>query len=126
MEPRGLLVSSVGLEKPDADAEPRHYLFPFFNTKDAGPMVLEIPPAGCDYWKRRRRVAGGLDACGTFEFERGYPTVASARKLAELLTLNRAVEVFLSLMHGVSWYAVWPRRRNGGTGCSEPARHLGS
>lgn len=45
--------------------------------------------------------------CGTFEFERGYPTVASARKLTELLTLNRAVEVFLSLMHGVSWYAVW-------------------
>jgi hypothetical protein len=24
------------------------YLFPFFNTKDAGPMVLEIPPAGED------------------------------------------------------------------------------
>ena len=21
------------------------YVFPFFNTKDAGPMVLEIPPA---------------------------------------------------------------------------------
>ena len=44
---------------------------------------------------------------GAFEFEGGYPTAESARKLAELLTLNRAVEVFLSLMHGVSWHAVW-------------------
>ncbi|HEY6368750.1 MAG TPA: DUF1254 domain-containing protein [Candidatus Binatia bacterium] len=24
------------------------YVFPFFNTKDAGPMVMEIPPAGAD------------------------------------------------------------------------------
>jgi len=44
---------------------------------------------------------------GQFEFEGGYPKPESARKLAELLTINRAVEVFLSLMHGVSWYAVW-------------------
>src|SRR5262245_4335789 len=44
---------------------------------------------------------------GSLEFQGGYPTDESARALSELLTLNRAVEVFLSLMHGVSWHAVW-------------------
>ncbi len=44
---------------------------------------------------------------GTFEFQGGYPTADAAHQLTELLRLNRAVEVFLSLMHGVSWYAVW-------------------
>jgi hypothetical protein len=49
------------LEESDADTNPALiYLMPFFNTKDVGPMVLEIPPAGdegsitgniCDFWQ---------------------------------------------------------------------------
>ena len=37
------------------------YLMPFFNTKDVGPMVLEIPPAGprLDHRQHRRRLADG-------------------------------------------------------------------
>ena len=38
------------------------YLMPFFNTKDAGPMVLEIPPAEeerLDHGQHRRSVADG-------------------------------------------------------------------
>ncbi|HSY72320.1 MAG TPA: DUF1254 domain-containing protein, partial [Alloacidobacterium sp.] len=34
------------------------YLMPFFNTKDAGPMVLEIPPAGAD-----GSITGSIDDC---------------------------------------------------------------
>src|SRR6185369_13834126 len=46
-QPDRLLVAPAGLEEPDAHTESRRdlYLMPFFNTKDAGPMVLEIPPA---------------------------------------------------------------------------------
>src|SRR3984957_17742391 len=32
------------------------YLFPFFNTKDAGPMVLEIPPA-----ENESSITGSID-----------------------------------------------------------------
>jgi len=32
------------------------YVFPFFNTKDAGPMVLEIPPADADH-----SITGSID-----------------------------------------------------------------
>ena len=38
------------------------YVFPFYNTKDVGPMVLEIPPANkedLDHRQRRRRPADG-------------------------------------------------------------------
>lgn len=43
------------------------YLMPFFNTKEVGPMVLEIPPAGdgsitgtiMDAWQAALEVAGG-------------------------------------------------------------------
>ena len=49
------------------------YLMPFFNTKDVGPMVLEIPPAGdegsmtgniCDFWQCALEDVGpaGVDA----------------------------------------------------------------
>jgi len=49
------------------------YLMPFFNTKDIGPMVLEIPPAGdegsitgniCDFWQSAIEDVGraGVDA----------------------------------------------------------------
>lgn len=45
-KPGRLLVAARQLEEPDAHAESRHDLpMPFYNTKDAGPMVLEIPPA---------------------------------------------------------------------------------
>src|SRR6476660_4210157 len=49
------------------------YLMPFFNTKNAGPMVLEVPPAGdegsitgniCDFWQCALEDVGpaGVDA----------------------------------------------------------------
>jgi len=49
------------------------YLMPFFNTKDVGPMVLEVPPAGdegsmtgniCDFWQCALEDVGpaGVDA----------------------------------------------------------------
>ena len=34
------------------------YVMPFFNTKDVGPMVLEIPPAGAD-----GSITGSIDDC---------------------------------------------------------------
>ncbi len=34
------------------------YVMPFFNTKDTGPMVLEIPPAGAD-----GSITGSIDDC---------------------------------------------------------------
>jgi hypothetical protein len=55
---------------------------------------------------------------GAFDFRGGYPTADSAHKLGELLRLNRAVEVFLSLMHGVSWYAVWKGVATAGSGAA--------
>lgn len=53
---------------------------------------------------------------GSFAFEGGYPTAQAARKLDDLLRLNRAVEVFLSLMHGVSWFGVWKGVSRAGAG----------
>jgi hypothetical protein len=44
---------------------------------------------------------------GSFAFEGGYPTASASRRLLDLRTLNRAVEVFLDQMPAVSWYAVW-------------------
>lgn len=53
---------------------------------------------------------------GSFEFERGYPTAKAQKDLADLLVINRAVETFLSLMHGVSWFAVWKGVASAGSG----------
>ena len=41
------------------------YLMPFYNTKDVGPMVLEIPPAdgGVDHGQHRRRLADRAGGC---------------------------------------------------------------
>ena len=41
------------------------YLMPFFNTKDVGPMVLEIPPAddGVDHRHHHGRLAGAAGGC---------------------------------------------------------------
>ncbi|HEY4130888.1 MAG TPA: DUF1254 domain-containing protein [Gemmatimonadaceae bacterium] len=46
-------------------------------------------------------------ACGEVRFVGGYPTADGARRLLELRTLNRAIEVYLSQMPAASWYAVW-------------------
>jgi hypothetical protein len=43
---------------------------------------------------------------GDFEFVRGYPTAESARKLADLRTLTRALEVYTEQMPAVSMVAV--------------------
>src|SRR5262245_79939 len=44
---------------------------------------------------------------GAFEFAGGYPTKEASRRLHDLRTLNRAVEVYLDQMPVVSWYYVW-------------------
>ena len=43
------------------------YLMPFYNTKDVGPMVLEIPPAeeSIDHGQYRRGLADGAGRCRT-------------------------------------------------------------
>jgi len=43
---------------------------------------------------------------GTFEFNGGYPTADSTHSLGELLVFNRAIEVYLSQMPGVSTFHV--------------------
>jgi hypothetical protein len=55
---------------------------------------------------------------GSYEFKGGYPTDESARKLAEQLVYNRAVEVFLSQMPVVSFYHVWKGTAEAGAGVS--------
>jgi hypothetical protein len=50
-----LLATAPRLEEPDPYTKPDViYLMPFFNTKDVGPMVLEIPPADGGLFKRQR------------------------------------------------------------------------
>jgi hypothetical protein len=44
---------------------------------------------------------------GDFDFKNSYPTMEAAQRLRDALLFNRAVEVFLTQMHGVSWYRVW-------------------
>jgi hypothetical protein len=44
---------------------------------------------------------------GALEFAGGYPTDGTAAGLREVLTFNRAIEMFLSQMPMVSWYRVW-------------------
>jgi hypothetical protein len=48
-----------------------------------------------------------VTSLGTFEFNGGYPSEASAKRLQNLRTLNRAMELFLDQMLVVSWYHVW-------------------
>ena len=49
------------------------YLMPFFNTKDVGPMVLEIPPAegGVDHRQHRGCLAGALEDVGPAGVDKG-------------------------------------------------------
>lgn len=44
---------------------------------------------------------------GPLEFKGGYPTDATAQRLREAITLNRAIDVYMTQMPTVSWYAVW-------------------
>jgi hypothetical protein len=44
---------------------------------------------------------------GSFDFRNSYPAADTAQRLRDALIFNRAVEVFLTQMHGVSWYRVW-------------------
>ena len=44
---------------------------------------------------------------GDFAFKNSYPTGDAAKQLRETLVFNRAVEAYLTQMHGVSWYRVW-------------------
>ena len=53
---------------------------------------------------------------GNFEFKGGYPTEDSARRLADQLVFNRAVELYLSQMPVVSWNRVWRGVAEAGTG----------
>ncbi|WP_395334883.1 DUF1254 domain-containing protein [Novosphingobium sp. BL-8H] len=44
---------------------------------------------------------------GNFDFTGGYPSADASKRLRDLRTLNRAVEVYLDQMPVVSWYHVW-------------------
>jgi len=53
---------------------------------------------------------------GTLKFKQGYPTVETSRRLADALTFNRAVEVYLSEMPAVSFFRVWKAVAEAGAG----------
>ncbi len=55
---------------------------------------------------------------GDFDFRNSYPESDTAQRLREALTFNRAVEVFLTQMHGVSWYRLWKNIARVGTGAA--------
>jgi hypothetical protein len=44
---------------------------------------------------------------GTFAFKGGYPSADTSKRVRDIVLLNRAVEVYVSQMPTVSWYAVW-------------------
>lgn len=60
-------------------------------------------------WKSHGWVGTGTieTRLGSFAFRNGYPTEEAGRGLADLLTISRAVEVFLAQMPVVSWHWVW-------------------
>jgi hypothetical protein len=53
---------------------------------------------------------------GNFDFSNSYPAGDTAQRLRDALAFNRAVEVFLTQMHGVSWYRVWKGIAESGKG----------
>jgi hypothetical protein len=55
---------------------------------------------------------------GSFDFRNSYPAGDSAQTLRDTLAFNRAVEVFLTQMHGVSWFRVWKGIAEAGTGAA--------
>jgi hypothetical protein len=61
------------------------YLMPFFNTKDAGPMVLEIPPAGAD-----ESITGSVDDVWQTAIEDVGPAGVDKGKGGKYLILPRA------------------------------------
>lgn len=55
---------------------------------------------------------------GNFDFSNSYPAGDTAQRLRDALLFNRAVEVFLTQMHGVSWYRVWKGVGEAGKGAA--------
>ena len=53
---------------------------------------------------------------GDFEFKNSYPAGDAVQQLRDALVFNRAVEVFLVQMHGVSWFRVWKGVAEAGSG----------
>jgi hypothetical protein len=53
---------------------------------------------------------------GSLEFKNSYPVHETAERLREALFFNRAVEVYLAQMPGVSWYHVWKGVAEAGAG----------
>src|SRR3954469_16851840 len=51
---------------------------------------------------------------GGIEFKGGYPTAGAARRLADQLVLNRAVEGYLAHVRAVSGYRAWRDVREAG------------
>jgi hypothetical protein len=58
------------------------YFMPFFNTKDVGPIVLEIPPAGSD-----GSITGSIDDCWQAALEDVGPAGADKGKGGKYLIL---------------------------------------
>ena len=52
---------------------------------------------------------------GSFDFTNSYPGGDASNRLREALLFNRAVEAYLTQMHGVSWYRVWKGVADAGT-----------
>ena len=53
---------------------------------------------------------------GSFTFKDGYPSADAIGPLRDALVFNRAVEAYLTQMHGVSWYRVWKGVGEAGSG----------
>lgn len=53
---------------------------------------------------------------GNFDFSNSYPVGDNAQRVRDALVFTRAVEIFLTQMHGVSWYRVWKGVADAGNG----------
>ncbi len=52
---------------------------------------------------------------GALEFKGGYPTDETAKRLRDAVELNRAIDVYMTQMPTVSWYAVWKGTADAGS-----------
>ena len=91
------------------------YLMPFYNTKDAGPMVLEIPPAGeesVDHRQHRRCLADGAGGCRPGRRRQGQgrqvPHPAAGLQGESARRLHRAA---LGNLHRLRHPALQPQER---------------
>ncbi|WP_406843892.1 DUF1254 domain-containing protein [Flavobacterium soyae] len=83
------------------------------NTSNTEPANIKGFGNNSNGWIGTETVRSRL---GDFEFKNGYPTSESVKKLNEALVYNRAIEVYLDQIHGVSWYAVWKGVAKAGAG----------